>query len=92
MAMVIPHPPSHTPLQPLPSAAIGAASRARAEQRGARRREVDLAVSGARWRRGEHGSALRVEHGGGRVRSATNLAAQQRVSDGFGGARRQQRS
>jgi hypothetical protein len=65
--MAIPHPPSHTPLQPLSSAATGAASRARAEQRGARRREVDLAAGGARRRRGEHGSVLRAEHSGGRT-------------------------
>jgi hypothetical protein len=62
--MAIPHPPSHTPLQPLPSAATGAASRARAEQWGARRQEVDLAAGGARRRRGEHDSVLRVEHSG----------------------------
>jgi hypothetical protein len=59
--MVIPHPPSHTPLQPLPSAATGAASRARAEQLGARRWEVDLAAGGARRRRGELGAAGRAQ-------------------------------
>jgi hypothetical protein len=93
--MAIPHPPSHTPLQPLPSAATGAASRARAEQRGARRREVDLAAGGGGVSTarccGQSTAAAGPRLGGGGARSATDLMAKQRASDGFGGARRQRR-